>query len=195
MQRSYFGRLLISTIQGPDHNALSRDPSPSLDSATTYHALGTSGSANDISPEADPSPNFSIFGPTAEFSYLTAHRALPPLRQAKSLLDSYFRHLAWHGTGILHREAQAVVLEIYELDPEAVAQLPRSDLFTAFQKIALVLSLLAFGAHINPDFAPRNAESRRWQSFCEGCLVNGHFMSFHTLRGLQALSLLAKIYW
>ncbi|WVF67474.1 hypothetical protein IAT40_002230 [Kwoniella sp. CBS 6097] len=194
-------------VEGGGGSSLSDESSP-LDSSGTLvinsdgrtRFIGPSASSqyHRESPNALERPNLHVGSMLGGFVPLTRPTPalygqvaleLPPEREARDLVERYYRLIAWTGTPILRADMLRIVGTTYKHAPNVP---PGQDLRLALHQLSLLYVVMALGQLANMEVPPNDPESKHFFALSQQCLFSGSFLVYNTLSCVQSLSLLAK---
>lgn len=129
-------------------------------------------------------PGFTLFRSPDQSMYLQACSSLPDRQEVNSLVETYFRLVAWTGTPVLHADMVEVTAVIYRARPQP--SIPQ-DIALSLQNLALVYIVIALGGLMNLEIPPNDPETKHHFGMAQHCLFHGAFLTYHTLTGVQVL--------
>ncbi|GMK58669.1 hypothetical protein CspeluHIS016_0601110 [Cutaneotrichosporon spelunceum] len=124
---------------------------------------------------------FPPWGPAPTMATILLH--LPPVDEARVLLDAYYGNYTWNHDVAPRAGVQPIFERAYGLteDPSRVHP----------QQLALLFIILAMGALHNPALPPHDPGAEHHLAAARWCLVKGDFIGHNTIAGLQALVIMA----
>ncbi|CAK9787335.1 unnamed protein product [Cutaneotrichosporon oleaginosum] len=125
---------------------------------------------------------FPPWGPAPTMTTILLH--LPPVAQARVLLNAYYGNYTWNHDVAPRTGVQPIFERAYGLDAE-------SDAKVHPQQLALLFIILAMGALHNPALPPHDPGAEHHLAAARWCLVKGDFIGHNTIAGLQALVIMA----
>jgi hypothetical protein len=125
---------------------------------------------------------------------------LPPLDEARTLVESYYRYYAWkcviltilpaaHANETSHDVAprtnfQPIFDRAYAT--RAKANLPDEE-GLHLQQIALIFAILAVGTHHNLEIPSDDSGSEEFVGLAKACLTADDFLNHNTIAGIQTI--------
>ena len=118
------------------------------------------------------------------YDYAALHATLPSLEEARLLVQSYFRRVAWIGSSVSAAEMDTLLRKVYvEREPSTVSSTDR----LSFQEMGLVAAVLAAGTVVNMELPPLDSQAVKLVALAQYCLIAGRFMLFTSLTMLDTL--------
>ncbi|RSH94924.1 hypothetical protein EHS25_000008 [Saitozyma podzolica] len=135
-------------------------------------------------------PAFPFHSGSRNVSTAALVAQLPPENDARTLIDAYCRHFAWHFNIVPRNEIVALSDGLYARTREA-ARVSSKDI-TA-DRLALLYIVFAMGSYYNLELPPDDSSVEEYLELSRSCLAKGDFLANNTIAALQTLHIMAHL--